>query len=105
MLHEEKIAQPVKTKRHFPGVKAAEWNDWRWQNRNRIRSLAQLDRMISVTDDERAAIEVGVEPVWQLDGGLLKYFEVTGGRHFEGRCFVFDERESVDTTLQPARSV
>jgi lysine 2,3-aminomutase len=58
-------------KRHFPGVKAAEWNDWRWQNRNRIRSLAQLDRMISVTDDERAAIErhegplpVGVTPYY-----------------------------------------
>jgi len=58
-------------KRHFPGVKTAEWNDWRWQNRNRVRSLAQLDRMISVTDDERAAIErhkgplpVGVTPYY-----------------------------------------
>ena len=58
-------------KHHFPGVKTAEWNDWRWQNRNRIRSLAQLDRMIEVTDDERAAIErhegplpVGVTPYY-----------------------------------------
>jgi lysine 2,3-aminomutase len=58
-------------KRHFPGVKTAEWNDWRWQNRNRIRSLAQLDRMIEVTADERAAIErhqgplpVGVTPYY-----------------------------------------
>jgi len=30
-------------KRHFSGVKAAEWNDWRWQNRNRVRSLEQLE--------------------------------------------------------------
>ena len=41
-------------KRHFPGVKTAEWNDWRWQNRNRIRSLEQLERIIAVTDEERA---------------------------------------------------
>ena len=58
-------------KRHFPGVKTAEWNDWRWQNRNRIRSLEQLERMITVTDDERAAIlrhegplPIGVTPYY-----------------------------------------
>ncbi len=58
-------------KRHFPGVKTAEWNDWRWQNRNRIRSLEQLTRIIGVTDDERAAIErhkgplpIGVTPYY-----------------------------------------
>ena len=58
-------------KRHFPGVKTAEWNDWRWQNRNRIRSLEQLARVVDVTDDERAAIErhrgplpVGVTPYY-----------------------------------------
>ncbi|MBX3606442.1 MAG: sulfurtransferase [Piscinibacter sp.] len=57
---------------------------------------------------EKAALflqEAGIGPVWQLDGGLLKYFELTGGRHFEGSCFVFDERESLDTALRPARSV
>lgn len=54
---------------------------------------------------EKAAIflrEAGVEPVLQLDGGILKYFEETGGRHFEGGCFVFDEREQLDPRLQPA---
>jgi lysine 2,3-aminomutase len=58
-------------KRHFPGVKAAEWNDWRWQNRNRVRTLAQLERMVAVTDDERAAIlkhegplPIGVTPYY-----------------------------------------
>src|SRR3954468_12414519 len=43
-------------KRHVPGVKAAEWNAWRWQTRNRTRSVEQLERMIDVTPDERAAI-------------------------------------------------
>jgi UPF0176 protein len=40
--------------------------------------------------------------VWQLDGGILKYFEETGGAHFRGNCFVFDERRAVDAALQEA---
>jgi lysine 2,3-aminomutase len=58
-------------RRHFPGVKTAEWNDWRWQNRNRIRSVDDLERIIRVTEDERAAIArhhgplpVGVTPYY-----------------------------------------
>jgi len=58
-------------KRHFPGVKTAEWNDWRWQNRNRIRSLEQLERIVAVTGDERDAIArhhgplpIGVTPYY-----------------------------------------
>jgi lysine 2,3-aminomutase len=58
-------------KRHFPGVKTAEWNDWRWQNRNRIRTLAQLERMIRVTDDERQAIERHRGP---LPIGITPYY-------------------------------
>jgi UPF0176 protein len=54
---------------------------------------------------EKAAIflrEAGVEHVLQLEGGILKYFEQAGGRHFEGECFVFDERERLDSGLAPA---
>jgi UPF0176 protein len=40
--------------------------------------------------------------VWQLEGGILKYFEETGGAHFRGTCFVFDDREALDVGLQPA---
>jgi UPF0176 protein len=53
---------------------------------------------------EKAAIfmrEAGVENVWQLDGGILKYFEETGHAHFEGECFVFDERRALDPALKP----
>jgi UPF0176 protein len=52
---------------------------------------------------EKAALvmqEEGLENVWQLEGGILKYFEETGGAHFEGTCFVFDEREAVDRGLR-----
>ena len=54
---------------------------------------------------EKAAIymrEAGLDHVWQLDGGILKYFEETGGAHFKGNCFVFDEREALDPELDPA---
>ena len=53
---------------------------------------------------EKAAIymrEAGLDHVWQLEGGILKYFEQAGGAHFRGDCFVFDEREALDPDLQP----
>jgi UPF0176 protein len=53
---------------------------------------------------EKAAIlmrEAGIENVWQLDGGILKYFEESGHAHFEGECFVFDERRALDPALKP----
>jgi UPF0176 protein len=53
---------------------------------------------------EKAALlmrEAGIEHVLQLDGGILKYFEEAGGAHFEGNCFVFDEREALSDTLRP----
>ena len=49
--------------------------------------------------------EAGVANVLQLDGGILRYFEHTAGKHFEGHCFVFDQRESLDVTLAPAQTV
>jgi UPF0176 protein len=53
---------------------------------------------------EKAAIymeEVGIENVYQLEGGILKYFEETGGVGYRGNCFVFDERRTLDPTLKP----
>ena len=54
---------------------------------------------------EKAALfmaDAGIERVVQLDGGILKYFEETGGAHFDGNCFVFDERRTVGADLCPA---
>jgi len=54
---------------------------------------------------EKAAIhmkEIGIERVYQLEGGILKYFEEVGGAHYRGDCFVFDERETLSADLQPA---
>jgi len=55
---------------------------------------------------EKAAIflqQAGVENVWQLEGGILKYFEATGGAHFRGECFVFDGREALGPDLAPRK--
>jgi UPF0176 protein len=42
----------------------------------------------------------GFREIYQLDGGILKYFEECGGDHFEGDCFVFDQRVGVDPALR-----
>jgi UPF0176 protein len=41
----------------------------------------------------------GFKHIYQLDGGILKYFEECGGDHYEGDCFVFDQRVGVDPAL------
>jgi RluA family pseudouridine synthase len=41
----------------------------------------------------------GFKNIYQLDGGILKYFEECGGDHYDGDCFVFDQRVGVDPAL------
>ncbi|MEO6852791.1 MAG: rhodanese-like domain-containing protein, partial [Rhodoferax sp.] len=51
---------------------------------------------------EKAAIlmrEEGLDHVYQLEGGILKYFEETDGAHYQGSCFVFDERRTLEADL------
>ncbi|MDC8787169.1 sulfurtransferase [Roseateles koreensis] len=58
---------------------------------------------------EKAAIylqQQGLDgPVYQLEGGILKYFEETGGPHYDGACFVFDQREALDAGLAPSTEI
>jgi RluA family pseudouridine synthase len=44
--------------------------------------------------------QAGFRQVFQLDGGILKYFEECGGDHYDGDCFVFDQRVAVNPALQ-----
>ena len=51
---------------------------------------------------EKAAIymrNAGLAHVYQLEGGILKYFEEVGSAHYRGACFVFDEREALAPDL------
>jgi UPF0176 protein len=57
---------------------------------------------------EKAALvmqAMGLQHSYQLEGGILRYFEQTDGAPgWHGRCFVFDEREVLATDLrEPAR--
>ena len=52
---------------------------------------------------EKAAeymLQAGYNEVYQLDGGILRYFEECGGAHYEGDCFVFDKRVAVNSALE-----
>ncbi len=42
----------------------------------------------------------GFRNVYQLDGGILKYFEECGGEYYDGECFVFDQRVALDSQLR-----
>lgn len=56
---------------------------------------------------EKAALylrEAGLQDVWQLEGGILRYFEEVGGAHYRGNCFVFDERRALDEGLDAVQA-
>ena len=44
----------------------------------------------------------GWEEVYQIKGGVLGYFRETGGSHWNGDCFVFDQRVALDKNLNEA---
>ena len=47
----------------------------------------------------------GFEEVYQLDGGILKYFEECGGDYWDGDCFVFDKRVALNPNLEETNIV
>jgi lysine 2,3-aminomutase len=65
-------------KRHFPEVELAEWNDWRWQARRRIRTLAELERIFMLSDDERDAV---IRHEGSLPLGITPYYASLMSRH------------------------
>jgi UPF0176 protein len=57
---------------------------------------------------EKAAIHmqnIGYDSVYQLEGGILKYFEEVGGAHYQGDCFVFDYRTALNPNLEETTTV
>src|SRR4051794_23667143 len=57
--------------RYFPDATIAQWNDWKWQLRNRLKDLKTLDRVFRLSDDERRAVQelgdalpVGITPYY-----------------------------------------
>ncbi len=64
-------ARRIFRRTYFPGVTRAEWDDWRWQSRHRVRSLADFERFIVLSDDERQAF---VQGGGMLPSGVTPYY-------------------------------
>jgi UPF0176 protein len=55
---------------------------------------------------EKAVVDLkgrGYTNVWQLHGGILNYLKEFPEGGYEGECFVFDHRVSVDKNLKPSQ--
>lgn len=46
----------------------------------------------------------GFQEVYQLEGGVVNYLQQTNESHWQGDCFVFDNRVELDRNLQPTGS-
>jgi lysine 2,3-aminomutase len=46
----------------FPDISEKEWNDWRWQIRNRIHTLSQLSRFLKLSQKEQSVLELTAVP-------------------------------------------
>lgn len=58
-------------KTYFPDAVQKDWNDWRWQVKNRMRDHESLSRVFQLTDDEKQALvklgdrlPVGISPYY-----------------------------------------
>lgn len=49
--------------------------------------------------------KIGFKKILQLEGGILNYFEKTGGDHYKGDCFVFDDRVALTPDLEEAETI
>lgn len=45
-------------------------------------------------------IKKGFKEVYQLEGGIIKYFQEVGGAHYRGDCFIFDYRTAITSACE-----
>jgi lysine 2,3-aminomutase len=50
------IEQRSRRKEYFPNVTDEQWNDWKWQVRNRIETLEDLKKYINLTAEEEEGV-------------------------------------------------
>ncbi len=89
------IELPLKTFREFPKIIK--------QVRDELKNKKVITFCTGGVRCEKATPlmeNLGIEDVYQLDGGILAYFEQCGGEHYHGDCYVFDERVAVNSKLE-----
>jgi UPF0176 protein len=90
-----------------PGTRAfGEFPDWWLSNRERFagkRIAMFCTGGIRCEKSTNYLLGQGVDQVYHLKGGILKYLEEVpeGDSLWQGQCFVFDDRVSVGHGLQP----
>ena len=53
--------QVNRRKELFPNVTDEQWNDWKWQVKNRIESLEDLNKYINLTAEEQEGVRKSLE--------------------------------------------
>lgn len=93
------VVPDIKTFRTFPGW--VEDNFMQHKNKRVVTFCTGGIRCEKATAYMR---QVGFDDVYQIQGGILKYFEqaqkMGGENHYDGDCFVFDHRVAVNGNLK-----
>ena len=58
-------------RKNFPGTQKKQWDDWRWQSQHRVRTLSQIEKIITLSDSEREAFVKGGT---MLPVGITPYY-------------------------------
>ena len=58
-------------RRFYPDAAVADWNDWRWQVRHRIRNMENLSRILQLSEDE---LTKDTLPARQLPIAITPYY-------------------------------
>lgn len=86
----------------FIDLKIDHFRDFAAASKNLSSELKQKTLVMYCTGGircEKASallIKEGFEKVYQLEGGILKYFAECGKKHYKGKCFVFDNRIAIE---------
>lgn len=80
-------------KRFYPDATDRDWNDWRWQSRNRVRTLAQIERIIKLSESEREAL---------IQGGTMLPVGVTP--YYLSLLDIDDPSQHIRKTVIPTKS-
>lgn len=78
----------------FPLITEQDWNNWRWQIQNSARTLADLERLIRLSDRERDAIKqhAGLMPI-RVTPYYASLIDIENAEHAIRRMVIMTEDE------------